>query len=303
MADKISPLGTSPERLRGRSGSVRAVGVLSVLRKGAMVLSYETLGEQGDPVVLIHGSLVDRTSWLAVFAPLAVGLQVTAYDRRGYGESTGPRRIRAVRDDAQDLSELLETTGLFPAHLVAHSYAGAVALRLAADRPELVRSLALHEPPLIGLLGSGPAESPDARQWIDLLERLLGAVRSGEEERAAREVVDAFSARKGAWKRLPPEARAQAIRYIGLWADEFSDPEATEPVRASLRELYIPVLLTTGAQSPPIVQQMAGALAAELTNATLRTLPETGHAPHITGPDRYLGILTTFLLERIVPTV
>lgn len=276
---------------------------MAALRKGDVVLSYETLGQEGDPVVLIHGSLVDRTSWRMVLAPLATALQVTAYDRRGYGESQGPQRTHAVRDDARDLGDLLESTGLYPAHLVAHSYGGAVALRVAADRPELVRSLALHEPPLIGLLASGPEAPPEVGRWTDLLESLLNAVRTGEDERAARRVVDAFSERSGAWERLRPEARTQAVRYIRLWGDEFSDPEAVQPDLAALSELWLPVLLTTGAKSPPLVRRMTESLAARLPNGTLRVIPDAGHVPHITGPDRFLGILTTFLLERNVPTI
>src|SRR5208282_5850182 len=126
---------------------------------------YDVSG-QGDPTVLVHGSLVDRTSWRGVRRGLAQSLTVLAYDRRGHGESTGPVRIHPVRDDASDLAELLESIDLYPAHVIAHSYGGAVALRLAFERPEMVRSLLLHEPPFVGLLEDDPATAPEAeRLW------------------------------------------------------------------------------------------------------------------------------------------
>lgn len=276
---------------------------MSSIRNGPSTIFYETYGDTGDPVALIHGSLVDKRSWGAILAPLGTNLQVLAYDRRGYGESTGPSRIHSVRDDAQDLAELLEATGLYPAHLVAHSYAGAVALRLAADRPELVRSMALHEPPLIGLLAQEADGAAEVQRWKHRIDDLRRDVRSGEKERATREVVNTFSSREGAWNRLPLEARQQALRYIGLWAEEFADPEAVEPDPAALKEVCIPVLLTMGENSPSLVRRMAEILAARLSNGTLQSIPGAGHTPHVTSPDRYLGILTTFLLERNVPTV
>ena len=79
---------------------------------------------------------------------------------------TGPVRTHPARDDAGDLAQLLESLDLYPVHVVAHSYGGAVALRLALDRSEMVRSLALHEPPFVGLLEEDPATAPEAeRLW------------------------------------------------------------------------------------------------------------------------------------------
>jgi pimeloyl-ACP methyl ester carboxylesterase len=254
-------------------------------------------------VVLIHGSLVDHHAWDAVVGPLSASLQVLVYDRRGYGESTGPPRTRAVRDDAEDLARLLEHTELFPAHLVAHSYAGAVALRLAIDRPELVRSLALHEPPMVGLLEHDPSTASEARRWKEWIEQRRLEIRSGEVERASREVVNVFSNREGAWERLRPEVRASVVRWIRLWSDEFADPESTEPEPGTVEDLLIPALLTTGQQSPEFVHRISAALGALLRNAVQRSIPGAGHVPQVTTPDRFLGILTTFLLERTVPTV
>lgn len=276
---------------------------MAKVRFGDVEIAYETEGALGDPVVLVHGSLVDHHSWDAIVGPLATSLQVLVYDRRGYGESTGPRRVHSVRDDEGDLARLLEHTGLFPAHLVAHSYAGAVALRLAIDRPELVRSLALHEPPMVGLLAHDPSTASDAARWEEWIVHRRREVGSGGAERAARELVNVFSAREGAWERLRPDAQAAAIRSIALWSDEFADRESIEPEPGSLEEVWIPVLLTSGQQSPGFVRRISETLAASLRNVVQRTILDSGHVPQVTAPDRYLGVLTSFLLERTVPSV
>ena len=283
--------------------ALEGIGRVPTIRTGAVELAYDVQGAVGDPVVLIHGSLVDHHVWDAVARPLSASLQVLVYDRRGYGESSGPRRTRAVRDDAEDLGKLLERTELFPAHLVAHSYAGAVALRLAAERPEMVRSLALHEPPMVGLLARDPSTASEVPRWEEWLGQRRHEIRSGEGERAAREVVNVFSARQGAWERLRPEVRASAVRWIGLWDEEFSDRESIEPAPGSVEDVLIPVLLTTGQLSPEFIRQISTSLGASLQNSVGQTIPGAGHVPQVTDPDRFLGILTTFLLERTVPSV
>lgn len=268
---------------------------------GSVRIRYERHGTSGEPVVFVHGSWVDRHSWEPILAPLAQSLELLVYDRRGHGESTGPLRSHPVRDDAADLEGLLAAVDLHPVHVVAHSYAGAVALRLAVDRPEMVRSLALHEPPFVGLLRHDPAGAAEAERIMSEADAWRARVRSGDPEGAARGVVDAFSRHPGAWERLPSSVRATFLRHAERWCEELGDPEAIEPDPALLREILIPVLLTSGELSPPFAARINRRLAESLRNADVRTLPEVGHIPHVTAPARYVGLLLTFLLERNVP--
>ncbi len=264
-------------------------------------IRYELAGE-GDPTVLIHGSLVDRTSWDAVRTRLAQSLTVLVYDRRGHGESTGPVRTHPARDDAGDLAQLLESLDLYPVHVVAHSYGGAVALRLALDRSEMVRSLALHEPPFVGLLEEDPATAPEAERLWAGTKQIQALVSAGHPDAAAREIVNAFSVEGGAWERLRPEVQGGLIRHVDRWAEELRDPEATHVDLPAVAELLIPVLVTTGERSPPFLGRIASRLAENLRNATFRTLPGVGHVPHLSDPDQFIALVHGFLVERNVPS-
>lgn len=264
-------------------------------------IRYELSGH-GDPTVLIHGSLVDRTSWEMVRPGLSQSLEVLTYDRRGHGESTGSTRSHPVRDDAEDLAQLLEQIDLYPAHLIAHSYGGAVALCLATERPEMVRSLALHEPPFVGLLEDDPATAPEAERLRAGTDAILALVRAGQSGAAARSIVNAFSVEDGAWDRLRPEVQQGLLRNVDRWAEELGDPESTRPDRGALAELLIPVLLTTGERSPPFVRRITTLLAERLRNSTFRTLPRVGHVPHLSDPDQFIALVHGFLVERNVPT-
>jgi pimeloyl-ACP methyl ester carboxylesterase len=263
-------------------------------------IRYELSG-RGEPTVLIHGSLADRTGWELVRGRLAPSLTLLVYDRRGHGESTGPVRTHPVRDDAEDLAHLLEALDLFPVHLIAHSYGGAVALRLAVDRPEMVRSLLLHEPPFFALLEDDPATAPEAVRLYASTRSMQSLARAGQPAAAAREIADTLSAEEGAWNGLQPEVQRNLLRYLDRWTEEMDDAEATRPDRAALAELLVPVLLTTGERSPPFLHRVVGLLADRLRNATLRTLPGVGHVPHRTDPDQFIALVQGFLVERNVP--
>ena len=234
---------------------------------------------------------------------LGASLRVLTYDRRGHGESTGPLRTRAVRDDAEDLANLLVATDLYPAHIVAHSYGGCVAFHLAGARPELVRSVVVHEPPCLGFLEDDPATATGAAELRSGVLELQRDLRIGAVEPAARSFVTAFARDAGAWDRMSLESRATFIENGPRWLEEFSDPETDRPDLTGLVESMSPVLLTEGADSPPFLHRMTAALARRLRNVYLQRLPDAGHFPHLTRPAQYVDVLHRFLVERDVPAM
>jgi pimeloyl-ACP methyl ester carboxylesterase len=269
---------------------------------GETELFYERHGSQGDPTLLVHGSLVDHHCWDAIVDPLAHNLEVVAYDRRGYGASRGPPRVHPVRDDAADLAALLEELNFYPVHLVAHSYAGAVAFRFTADHPEMVRSLAVHEVPFVGLLERDPVTAEEARRLMLGIHTIRDLMREGDVATAVAAIVDAFSTEGGAWGRLRPPTQQEFLGNAPRWSEEFGDPAAIRPDDRALSEVLAPVLLSSGEKSPPFLRRVNAALAEALQNATLLVIPEAGHVPHITAPEQFAGLLLNFLLERNVPT-
>jgi pimeloyl-ACP methyl ester carboxylesterase len=98
----------------------------------------------GTPVVLLHGFPQDSRCWDAV-SPLlhARGYRTIAPDQRGYspGARPGPRRAYRASELTGDIAELIAVAGLGPVHLVGHDWGAAVAWGMAAQRPDLLRSL------------------------------------------------------------------------------------------------------------------------------------------------------------------
>src|SRR5918998_5116962 len=106
----------------------------------------------GDPILLVHAGVFG--AW---FAPLAQapdleGFRVIRVVRAGYTSGPPPASHLAIGDHAQHCAALLQALGVEQAHVVAHSSGALIALQLAMDRPEAVRSLLLLEPSVGGEL-------------------------------------------------------------------------------------------------------------------------------------------------------
>ncbi len=265
-------------------------------------LEYERSGSQGDPLVLVHDGWDDHGTWDRVVPGLAESLQVLTYDRRGHGASSAPAGERPIAANARDLGDLLEATGLYPAHLHGHGLGGAIVLRLAAERPELVRSASLHEPPFVDLLGGRSPEGPVLQGRDGRLSELAARARTGDTEAAAQGFLAAFGSPGERWDRQGPEDRRRLRANAAAWALEITDPEATRPPLAEVAALALPVLATCGELSPLGAAGVVRALGADLPNATVRVLTGVGYAPQRSDPDVVVGVLGTFLLERNVPT-
>ena len=116
-------------------------------------LHYFECGE-GEPIVFVHGTLGDLNVFRTQAQTFATRFRVISYSRRYHPPNAPPQAqdVDALSAQAADLGALVKELKATPAHLVAHSHGAYVALALAVDHPELVRSLVLGEPPVRPLL-------------------------------------------------------------------------------------------------------------------------------------------------------
>jgi pimeloyl-ACP methyl ester carboxylesterase len=101
-----------------------------------------------------HGShIADAFAPLLLEPVLTERYQLALYHRRGFAGSTHPNGPLSIAQQAADCRAFMGQVGLQCAHIVGHSYGGAIALQLALDAPESVHSLALLEPALFDASG------------------------------------------------------------------------------------------------------------------------------------------------------
>jgi pimeloyl-ACP methyl ester carboxylesterase len=103
---------------------------------------YATYGA-GAPLVLLHGGLMTIETFGPVLDHFAAHRQVIAIEAQGHGR-TGPLdRPMSFKAMAADVAEVLTALGLGPVDVVGYSMGGSIGLRLALDRPELVKRLVI----------------------------------------------------------------------------------------------------------------------------------------------------------------
>lgn len=135
---------------------IKATGVVALGRipVPGCELIYDELGT-GEPLVLVHGSGAQASTWRGALGDLAAGgYRVIAYDRRGFGRSTH-RPVRDYRVHVADLAAVIEGVGA-PVHVLGWSSGGNAALALAVERPDLYRSAVIIEAPWHGLRNATP---------------------------------------------------------------------------------------------------------------------------------------------------
>lgn len=104
---------------------------------------YEVFGEQGSPVLVLHGWGMDVSSMLPVISRLKKFHRVTAVDFPAHGGTGAPKGEWGVKEFAEWTEAFIKAVGLPPCHVVAHSFGGRVAAYIAAYKPQLFTDLVL----------------------------------------------------------------------------------------------------------------------------------------------------------------
>jgi pimeloyl-ACP methyl ester carboxylesterase len=270
-----------------------AGGVMRLAAVDGVTLAYEVRGK-GEPVIFIHGALIADTFRLLLAEPaLADRYQLIVYHRRGYAGSTHPAEPISVSQHAADCRALLRHLGIERAHVVGHSYGGAVALQLALDFPDVVQSLALLEAAFFG--GAAAQGYQDA----------LAKVQRRYHEASPEVVVDEFfQPRFGAGYRASlekalPGGFAQAVADAGTFFDlEIPGLRAWAFGEAELRRIDRPVLAVLGARSNalwPRFGETHRVLLVTLPDAEGFVLPGANHALQLQNPRGMADALAAFL--------
>lgn len=166
-----------------------------------------------EPALYVHGLGGASTNWTDVMHLLAPRLAGEALDLPGFGWSDPPPdRDYRLGAHVRAVVTYLEASGRGPVHLFGNSLGGAVCVRLAAARPDLIRTLTLVSPALPSLRPQRPGDS-------QLLLLLLPGTARAARRRLAQ--VDAGSRSRAVLescfhdvRRVPPERLAEAAREV-----------------------------------------------------------------------------------------
>ena len=252
---------------------------------------YSECHGEGPAVVLVHGSWGDHHNWDSVVSGFARTFRALTYDRRGHSQSERLTSQGSIEEDVADLALLVTTQHLAPAHIVGNSFGASIVLKLALTRPELFASLTVHEPPLVGLLGSDPS-------LLTVQERIgavVATLRSGRTELGAQQFVETIALGPGMWETLPREIQQTFVFNAPTWLDEVNEEAAFWLDVERLSGFGRPALITGGDQSPPFFGTILDRIAETLPEARRHTFSGAGHAPHLTHAADFVSIVGGFI--------
>jgi pimeloyl-ACP methyl ester carboxylesterase len=292
MTDPISPW----------PGEFVAVGAGEVFVRSAPAL------EGAESALFVHGLGGSATNWTDLMdvlrnppedGPDGPPLACEALDLPGFGFSPLPVDGDYSLDArAAAVCDLIEKRGYWPVHLIGNSMGGAVCVRVAARRPDLVRTLTLISPALPDLrprvlpMRLSLLCAPRLGPWL-----LIRAQRISPVERISIVIRDVYADPS----RVHPMRRAaevqELIRRDGLgYAEDVLLASArelvAEYVRRGPRSLWrdagrviAPTVVIYGSHDRLVRSAMAALAARAFRNARVVVLPRTGHVAMMEWPD------------------
>jgi pimeloyl-ACP methyl ester carboxylesterase len=265
-------------------------------------------------VLCVHGMSGAATNWTDLMAELTPDFDCAAVDLPGSGFSPPPKTGAgySVTAHAAIVARLIETLDAGPVHLVGNSMGGAVAVRVAARRPDLVRTLTLISPALPdrklrGSVAHFPVLAlPFLGEWI--IRRYTA--RYPVENR----VSGVFAACFYDPARVHPDRFALEVETLRR-RDELSYEvtslaraartlvgETLRPGTCSLwreaRQVTAPSLVLFGSHDRLVHARLAARAASTFRDALVAVLPETGHLAQMERP----GLVAALFREMVDET-
>jgi pimeloyl-ACP methyl ester carboxylesterase len=267
------------------------------------------------PLVLVHGLGGSHLNWSLVAAGLAEHGTVWTLDLPGFGGTEPAGRATTVHANAALLVRFLREVVGEPAVLVGNSMGGMVSILATAAAPELVRGLVLVDPsvPPAGISGIDPVVTTafvagalpgfGARALV-VRRRRLGS----------RGMTEASLRLCGV---EPDAVPAELLERSAALVDARRDPEGMDrafviaarslvlvnarPVRywAAMAGIRVPVLLVHGTADRLVPVGSARRVARRNPGWQYVELPGVGHVPQLHVPERFVGIVGSWLGERI----
>jgi 3-oxoadipate enol-lactonase len=260
---------------------------MAMLSVNGTELYVQDVGPRDAPALLLCHSLFFTADMFAAQVQRFSGeYRVVTYDSRGQGRSAAaPLEQLGMDTLAEDAAALIEALDLAPCHVVGNSMGGFVALRLAARRPELVRSA-------VAMGSSGDAEGRSA-EFGPLVEQL--------QQHGAADHIDTLMYIMFGDTSLAsrPELTAPWREHmLGLGPSIGDAAHAVvhrDAVREELAGTPVTVLAIAGAEDHAYEVPLSEAIAATAPNGRCVVVPGAGHSVALEAPEEVNRILAEHL--------
>lgn len=257
---------------------------------------YVEQAGSGEPVVMLHGFGASSYSWREVLPELAEQYRIVAPDLSGFGWTDRPDALESYTREGQVelILGVMDALGIDSAHLVGHSYGGALTMALAADHPDRIRSMVL--------VNSAAIDYPvDRRKWFAGIPPVSWVYVRGmalrpsfirrlflrayyDDNLVTDDLVEEYL------ERLRVEGAAHSFRGLTRPRSDSSLPEELH-----YQEIDVPALVVWGAEDQVATLEMGKAHAELLPDHRFVPIEDAGHSPMEERPAEFLKVVTDFL--------
>ena len=264
-------------------------GELAFLRSATANARYR------EAVLMLHGAAADNSSWVRFSHALGHGLPQLIPDLPGHGKSVAkPGMEYGIGVQAVRMAQFLAAQGVERVHVIASSMGGAIALRLAADQPQLVASLML-----IGAVGMQADESWLQRSIRDTGRNPMLTVRNKQDYE---EMIRIGMAKPLAIAGFIVSALArQYMRRLPINEQIGRDINIDLDQSAAAASIACPALILWGRQDRVSDVSNAALLHRTLRDSEVEILDDVGHVPMVEAPQRVAELCRRFLDRVAVP--
>jgi pimeloyl-ACP methyl ester carboxylesterase len=307
-----------------RSGGVPPIpawpGELVPLNVGEVFVRTAPARVGAEPALFVHGLGGSAANWTDLMdllrqpdslGPGTPGLAGEALDLPGFGFSPPPPDgDYSLAARAQAVIELIERRGTWPVHLIGNSMGGAISTRIAARRPDLVRTLTLVSPALPDLR---PRLLPARLALVStpgigrlVMDRMLQVP---PDRRTDMSIADLYADPRLMPKERRAEAIAEVVRRDGLgYASDVLLSSGRALVAEYMRrgpgslwsdaaKVAAPALVIHGSHDRLVNPSTAGRAARTFRWCRVVVLPRIGHVAMMERPDLVAAEMREFAIS------
>ena len=262
------------------------------LEKEDVSLYYEVRGS-GEPLILIHGVIVDADLYSKAADLLARYYTVITYDRRGNSRSVYKGKGRFdMEDQAWDLLDLMKALHIESANIVGQSAGAIIGQYFLQEYPEKVRCLIMYEPAIMGFLD----DMPNVREWTGQMKELIRKHKFNTALLEFTQKISAFDERSP--RKSTEESRREMGNHEYALTQEFPELVSYHPDLEKTRKHSEKILLAMGEKSTDPVYMEGLARFAQALGRDVLFYPGFHNLPYDLPREFAINVLGTLMLAE-----
>jgi len=262
-------------------------------------LEYVEIGE-GSPIIFVHGHMSDYRTWVELFDLFSDDFRCVAYTQRYFEPNLANADAiqMSVDEHIEDLCQFIEAIGCAPANIIGMSYGAGVALRAAAKRPDLIKSMVLYEPGTDDHILDSPGYDAVLSQlrsvFGSVFDESAGTPPNGIAIRLASKVLGLSE--EAILNSYSPSKIQMFKEHDSIVKPFFNMVQSAHTLtRERIEKIKIPTLLVSGELSLPFYAMGSDALVKYLPNSFGVTMKEVGHGGITLKPEEFVKKAESFI--------